>query len=145
MVVLVLKERLKVEAGNKERLTIYDFVDGILSALYLQGVRVMRNDEKRLHHVFHKVSQNLQQETKRYNIDLRFSIQPDEIYGTSRAVEQGLNGAFLLRLIATDSPFFREIRITMTKYLAENLLANLPGSPSMYKELARQFKEFYEN
>lgn len=145
MVFLVPEERLKMKAGNKERLTIYDFVDGILSALYLQGVRVMCNDEKRLHHVFHKVSQNLQQETEKYNIDLRFSIQPDETYGTSRIVEQGLNGAFMLRLISTDSPFFREIRITMTKDLAESLLANLPASPGMYKELARQFKEFYEN
>ena len=145
MVFLVLKKRLKMKAGNKERLTIYDFVDGILAALYLQGVQAMRNDEKRLHYVFHKVSQNLQQETEKYNIDLRFSIQPDKIHDTSRAVEQGLSGAFTLCLIATDSPFFREIRITMTKDLAESLLANLPGSPSMYKELARQFKKFYEN
>lgn len=122
--------------SEKKRLTANDFFIGMISALKLRGVEILCAGNHVLDRAFAKIFKDeLPGEAEQNNLDLRFRIRVHPIHGDSQIVYEGILLAMQLGLVTQDSPG-GDIRLRISREEAEYWIAEVPGSPDMYRRLA---------
>lgn len=115
----------------------------MISALKLRGIETIDQKDDRLDRAFAKLSENeLADEAGQNNLDIRFRVRPHQIHGDSETVYNGILRAMQLGMVTKDSPG-GDIRLKLTSEEAEHWIAEVPGSPDMYRRLAKRFMEYY--
>jgi hypothetical protein len=78
-----------------------------------------------------------------YDIDLRFRVYLDKIYGDSPVVREALSEAAQSDLIALDDPEYQNLRIKLDCKEAQLLAEQLPGGVALAEALADEFLTDY--
>ncbi|MGX1612572.1 hypothetical protein ACWIF8_01600 [Micromonospora chalcea] len=127
----------------KRDMTLDDFFTGLLAALADRGVGVLavRGDE--FYQAVRTSYQTLEHLASRYQIDPRFAIFLDPIYGDSALVREAVGSAIVRHLATLESSESQDLRIRLGREQAESLLRQLPGSAELYEKLADAFLGSY--
>lgn len=123
------------------RITIDQMFDGLLAELTRLGVSTLSLRTDKLDEAIEWTFQRLEQEARRYELDIRFRISRD-LHGESTAVREAIARAAQRNRISLDNPEYQDLRI---KRSAANIdTETLPGGAALYQLLARAFLESYE-
>ena len=130
---------------EKERLTINDFIAGILAALVLARVTTISRQGTCLDAVFAKVfSEDLGEQVELHSLDIRFRIRQHRIHEDSPELYTAILSAAQRGLVIFTGSGGSDMRIQISESWAQEILSELPGSPEMYRGLAAKFVEYYE-
>lgn len=129
----------------KVRITLDDFMTGLLSGLAARGVHVVTISDTDFYEAVVKVFNELERRAEEQgNIDLRFWLMIDEIHGDSPDIRDSITSAQQRRLVSLDNPTFENMRMKLTSAEdAAPYLANVPGGRELFLELAEVFTHQY--
>lgn len=120
-------------------LTVDDFLTGIIAAAATKGIRTFSMRDQYFFSAMEDSYRELERVAANHNVDVRFVIQLDPLYGDSPVIREAVSTATLRKLISLDNPEFIDMRIKFGPDEAERILADLPGDRSLYVALAEVF------
>ena len=131
---------------QRKSLHINDLVTGVLASLALRDIRTLSRRQNRLDKAFERLYEDYVLPLASENqLEVRFRIKTDRVHHYSLSLRHALKKAAQRHLVSFDNPEFQDIRLKIRKEEADQYLANLPGRPEMYQQLARRLLEFYRN
>ena len=125
------------------RINADDFFAGLFAALAARRENTLSIRVDRFDPVIKAVFDFLAGHAEQENVQLRFRINPHPIHRDSLTVQGALARAAQRDLISFDNPEYQDIRIKLNVDEAERILAGLPGTPSLYEQLADRFVSEY--
>ena len=127
------------------RITLDDFMTGLLSGLAAEGIHVVTITDTDFYEAVVAVFGDLEQwAADQGNVDVRFWLMVDELHGDSPDIRDSITSAQQRRLISLDNPTFENMRMKLsTPQEAAPYLESLPGGPDLYLRLAARFKKLY--
>lgn len=132
-------------SGARVRITLDDFMTGLLAGLVTRGVRVVTIGGTDFYEAVVEVFNRLESKAEEQaNIDLRFWLMIDEIHGDSPDIRDAITNAQQRRLVSLDNPTFQNMRMKLNSAEdAAPYLAKVPGGRELFLELADLFKSIY--
>jgi len=70
------------------------------------------------------------------DLDVRFAVFLDELYGDSPVVREAVSSAVQCNLISLDNPEYQDMRIKFGQEEAAHLIEGLPGGAPLYAAVA---------
>jgi hypothetical protein len=127
------------------RITIDDFMTGLLAGLAARGVKVVTITDSDFYEAVVEVFNTLERRAaEQGGIDLRFWLMVDEIHGDSPDIRDSITSAQQRRLVSLDNPTFENMRLKLSSATdATPYLESLPGGADLYLDLADEFKHLY--
>lgn len=139
-----MKSAPSLEEPTTVRITLDDFMTGLLAGLVARGVRVVTIGTPAFYEAVVAVFNTLEEKAEQQNFDLRFWLMLDELHGDSPEIRDSITSAQQRRLVSLDNPTFQNMRMKLkSPEDAEPYLGNVPGGRELYLELAREFKAIY--
>lgn len=131
--------------ATRVRITLDDFMTGLLSGLAAEGVHVVTITETDFYEAVVSVFGDLERwAADQGNVDVRFWLMVDELHGDSPDIRDSITSAQQRRLISLDNPTFENMRMKLSSpEEATPYLASVPGGSDLYLRLAARFKELY--
>jgi len=120
-------------------MTIDDFLSGVIAGCRAKGYRTISLREDNFHENIKASYDQLASMAGSLDLDLRFAVFLDPLHHDSPVVEQAITTAVQRKLVSLDNPEFVNMRITLDKDEAVELLEDLPGGADLYKTLAETF------
>lgn len=129
--------------GTVARITMSDFMTGLLAGLAKKDVTVVPIDGARFYGAVVDVFHQLEARAETDGLNLRFWLTQDEIHQDSPDIRDGISGAVQRRLVSLDNPTYEHMRMKISADEADDYLDALPGGRELYMELASSFKSQY--
>ena len=124
-------------------LSLDDFFTGLLAALCDEGVGALTVRGDDFYQAVEKTYKTLENLASDYDVDPRFAIFLDPVYGDSASIREAISGAVLRDVATLDNADYRDLRINLDPDQAEGLLNGLPGAADLYGRLAKAFLGSY--
>lgn len=124
-------------------LTANDFVSGLLASFARKGIAAVSLRSPGFYTAALDAFGRLSQLAEKYEIDVRFYVFLDPIYGDSPVIREAVSDAVQRNLISLDNPEYQDLRLRIGSDEANLLLAKLPGGPELYEQLAEAFLADY--
>jgi len=128
---------------RQPNLYLSDLMTGLLVAMAMRRKSVFSLRDSRIDRAMSRLFADVQEESERAGLRVRFRIQPHPIHGDSPAVHQALRDARKRDLASLDNPEFQDVRGKLHREDAAAYFEGLPGSPEMYQRLADKFLQYY--
>jgi hypothetical protein len=116
--------------------TIEDFMTGLIATCAKRGLATLSLRGERFFEAMAAGYEQLRGWAEGKDLDVRFAVFLDELYGDSPVVREAVAGAVQRDLISLDNPEFQDMRIKFGPEVADRLLADLPGGQEMYASIA---------
>lgn len=129
--------------SSVETLTIDDFFTGLLAGLAEAGVSSISLRGAEFYKSVERAYHQLVIEAPKYNTRVRFRIMLDPAYEDSAIVRRAISTAVQGNLVSLDNPEYQDMTLKISTQLSTALFADLPGGPSLYKDLAKAFLASY--
>lgn len=126
------------------RLSIDDFLTGLLAALALRKIKTISLREDRFDSAVEASFNTLKKLAPSKRIDVRFRIARHPIHGDSPNVRYAISNAVQRDLISLDNPEYQDIRLKITPEDAQYLISRLPGTTDLYDALGEAFLSQYD-
>jgi hypothetical protein len=127
------------------RITDMTFFIGIFAGLGAQRYNEnLSLYDKKLERAIAQVFQNLLYHSKEKGVDIRFRIKLHWLHEDSMMIRDNILRLARMGIINLDIPNNLEIRIKLSKELAETILQNLPGGEKLFTELAKELIDYLE-
>jgi hypothetical protein len=121
-----------------------DFLQALIAALAVRGVRRASIRTENYDPVLAEVFQRLQQEAPRYDLELAFEIVPDSTHRDSLTARDALATSASDGLISYDNPEYQDIEIKIGPQTGEALLnRRFADLRPLFAELAEIFLQRY--
>lgn len=131
--------------SGTQRITLDDFMTGLLAALASFGARAISIDSTRFHAAVHAAFCELESTCAGDGPRLAFWITRHPVYRDSADIREGIARAAVWGLVTFDSPRFATMRILFTEQESSVYLENLPAAPDIYRRIADVFLSVYTN
>ena len=125
------------------RITLNDFMTGLLAGLAAHRVKVVSIRETEFYAAVVKTFEELERTVAGTNVRLRFWLTQDDTQGDAPEVREGITKAVQRDLISLDNPTYQQMRLKIAEDDAEGYLARVPGGPELYMKLAEVFMREY--
>ena len=126
-----------------EDLSVDDFVTGLLAGLAGERVNAISLRGSEFYRAVADAFQYVWERAADENLDLRFRIFVDKVYGDSPVVRDAISGAVQRDLVSLDNPEYLDMRLKISPDEARLLLDSLPGRAGFFVEVARHFVSEY--
>jgi hypothetical protein len=126
-----------------DRMTADDFFAGLFAALARRGLTSFSIRIDQFDPIVKQVFDHLVERAPAENLNLRFRIRPHRVHQDSLTIQSSLARAAQRDIISFDNPEYQDIKIKLASDEAERILTKLPGSVSVYDDLADEFVDAY--
>lgn len=116
--------------------TIEDFMTGLIAVCAKRGLATLSLRGERFFEAMAAAYGNLEVQAEPADLQVRFVVVLDDLYGDSPVVREAVTGAVQRNLISLDNPEFQDMRIKFGPAAADRLLENLPGGTEVYESIA---------
>ena len=123
-------------------LSLNQMLTGLFSVLADRGISTLSIRTDRVDRVLVKVYEELATRASEEGLELTFNIRRG-LYGTSSQLRNALKLAALRDRVSIDNPEYQDVRLSVDKLPYEHI-QHLPGSASLYEQLADVFLAAYE-
>lgn len=115
--------------------TLDDFMTGLVATCAKRGLATLSLRGDRFFEAMAAGYDELVRSAVTSELDVRFVIVLDDLYGDSPVVREAVAGAVQRDLISLDNPEFQDLRIKFSPDVADRLLADLPGGREIYESI----------
>lgn len=126
------------------KVTLNDFLSGLLAALAIKGQEVLSLRQGRADRALAMVFEEFHKSAIDENLDVQFRIRLHPFHRDSISMRKAIFKAAQRDLISFDNPEFQDIRLKLTKDEANKVLSGLPINREHFLEIAERFLESYE-
>lgn len=131
-------------AAGKQRMTVDDFITGLLAQLALGQRRVVPINDEAFDAAVERAFLRLEEVAPEYNLDIRFWISRHPFHGDSPVVRQAISAAIQRDLVSLDNPAYKRMRLKISEHDAKTLLERLPGGESLFRVVAEPLVRIFE-
>lgn len=124
-------------------LTVDDFLTGLIAGLASRSVATVSLRGESFYQAIEQTFDRLRSEATARDLDLRFRVFRDPIYGDSAIVRDAISGAVQRDLVSLDNPEYLDMRLKVGPEEALLLLERLPGGQELFLRLADEFLHQY--
>ena len=128
---------------DAEEASVDDFTTGLIAALAETGVSVVNIRGRVFYEAVVTAFERFKELAAEANVEPRFALRVNRVYGDSPAVRDALTRAVQRDLISLDNPEYVDMRLKLSKADAEPYLSKLPGTPELYRASAERFLASY--
>jgi len=130
-------------ANDVEEASVDDFTTGLVAALAEIGVSVVNIRGRVFYEAVVTAFEMFKELAASANVEPRFALRVNRVYGDSPAVRDALTRAVQRDLISLDNPEYVDMRLKLSRSDAEPYLSKLPGTPDLYRASAAKFLASY--
>lgn len=128
---------------DTEEASVDDFTTGLIAALAESGISVVNIRGRVFYEAVVVAFNEFKQRAISANVEPRFALRVNRVYGDSPAVRDALTRAVQRDLISLDNPEYVDMRLKLSKKDAAPYLTKLPGTPELYRASAAKFLASY--
>lgn len=128
---------------TQEDVSVDDFITGLLAGFAESNVSSLSIRGAEFHRAVADAFLALNASAVQKNLDIRFRVFLDPVYGDSPVVRDAISSAVQRDLVSLDNPEYQDMRLKIGHEEAVLLLKRLPGGRDLYVDLAENFLKSY--
>lgn len=129
--------------GPARDLSMDEFMTGLLAAAAARGVETISIRGEAFYSAIESAYQQLESEAYTRDLNIRFFVMLDPVYGDSPIVRDAISGAVQRDLVSLDNPEYQDMRLKIGLDEAAVLLDRLPGGAELFGAIASAFLSEY--